>query len=440
MDANIKKVLIITYYWPPSGGAGVQRWLKFSKYLRDFGWEPVIFTPENPEAGFNDPSLIKDVREDITVVKTKIWEPFTLYKKLTGRKKSDSLGAGFLSEKQTPSSAEKLSTWVRGNLFIPDARRFWIKPSIRFLKKYLKEHPVDIIVSTGPPHSMHMIALELKKSLGISWIADFRDPWTDIDFYDKLKLTKWADKRHHALERSVFKNADKVVSVSWSWAHDYEQKGAKDVEIITNGYDPDDFHNIIVSEETDNFTICQFGSVNKDRNHDIFWRAISEVIDEDEEVGKKLKVLFIGSLDFSVSDSISKYKLDSVVEKVGYLSHSKVIELACQTDILYLPLNNTRNISGIIPGKIFEYLALKKPILCIGNINGDSARIINETKSGVVFDFENGSEIKKWIFNAFYKKKVLKNLYNSSYNVEKYSRITLTEQMASLFNSMVTKD
>ncbi|NTW26696.1 MAG: glycosyltransferase family 4 protein, partial [Lentimicrobium sp.] len=187
-----RRVLIISYYWPPSGGAGVQRWLKFVKYLRESGWEPVVYVPENPEYPAIDESLAKDIPDGIEIIKTPIWEPYSFYKKLIGAGKGERINAGFLSEKKRPGLTEQFSIWLRGNFFIPDARKFWIRPSISFLTRYLEKHPVDAIVSTGPPHSMHMIALGVKKRTGLPWLADFRDPWTNIDFYHELMLTTWA--------------------------------------------------------------------------------------------------------------------------------------------------------------------------------------------------------------------------------------------------------
>ena len=194
----MKRVLIITYYWPPSGGSGVQRWLKMSKYLPENGWQPVIYTPEDGEFPIIDTSLEKDVCPEAEVVKRPIVEPYTLYKRFVGMRAEEKVKVGFTDEsgKQKGWKA-RLSMWIRGNLFIPDARCWWIRPSVRFLLKYLKDNPVDAIISTGPPHSMHLIALRLKAKLGLPWIADFRDPWTDIDFYNELRLTQWADCKHH---------------------------------------------------------------------------------------------------------------------------------------------------------------------------------------------------------------------------------------------------
>jgi hypothetical protein len=206
---NAKKVLIITYYWPPSGGSGVQRWLHFSRYLAQLGWEPIIYTPENAEAPLVDESLLDEFTDSVHVIKYPIWEPFDAYKALTG-KKGKKLQTGFLNEggKQDKKWIQKIALWLRANLFIPDAKKFWIKPSIQHLSNFLKDHPVDIIVSTGPPHTTHLIALGLKRATGIPWLADFRDPWTNIDWFDKLPMTFLAKRKHKNLEQAVTYSAN----------------------------------------------------------------------------------------------------------------------------------------------------------------------------------------------------------------------------------------
>jgi hypothetical protein len=209
----MKRLLIITYYWPPSGGAGVQRWLKFVKYLRNFGWEPVIYTPSNGEIPVEDLTLFKDIPPGIEVLTLPIWEPYDLYKKFIGQKKGEKINTGFLTERKKPRLTEKIAVWLRGNFFIPDARKFWVKPSIKYLTEYLVNQPVDAMVSTGPPHSMHLIAMGLHQKFKTPWLADFRDPWTNIDFYADLMLTKSADALHHRLELAVLHSATKVVSI-----------------------------------------------------------------------------------------------------------------------------------------------------------------------------------------------------------------------------------
>ena len=178
----MKRVLIITYYWPPAGGSAVYRWLKFTKYLREFGWEPVIYTAENGEYTELDPDNVKDIPSGVTVLKQPIWEPYNFYKRFIGQKKTEKINVGFLTEKKKPALAERISVWVRGNFFIPDARCFWVKPSVKYLSAWLAKNPVDMVISSGPPHSMHLIAMKLKKQFNLPWIADFRDPWTNIDF------------------------------------------------------------------------------------------------------------------------------------------------------------------------------------------------------------------------------------------------------------------
>lgn len=197
-----KRVLIISYYWPPTGGSGVQRWVKFAKYLPSEGWQPVIYTPLNPEAITVDESLISEIPPEVEVIKRKIFEPYNIYRALTGKKgRTAQSGEVNPINSQKKSFTQKVSMWIRGNMFIPDPRCFWIGPSVRFLKKYLKEHPVDVIVSTGPPHSMHLIARKVARSTGIPWVADFRDPWTKMFYFKHLALSPWAERKHARLEK-----------------------------------------------------------------------------------------------------------------------------------------------------------------------------------------------------------------------------------------------
>jgi glycosyltransferase involved in cell wall biosynthesis len=436
----MKKVLVITYYWPPSGGAGVQRWLKFVKYLREYGWEPVIYTPENPEVPAIDHSLFKDIPEDLTVLKTKVWEPYSSYKRFVGRKKEDSIKAGFLSEKKNPSLTEKISVWIRGNFFIPDARKFWIKPSIKYLINYLSSNPVDAMVSTGPPHSMHMIALRIKKKMKIPWLADFRDPWTNIDFYNKLMLTVPADKKHRRMEQQVLKTADKLVTVSRNWAKDFEKLGASEVDVITNGFDPDDFKNLKY-KPSEKFEIIHIGSMNKDRNPTVLWEALHELVKEDILFSDRLKITFIGQTDYSVFEELEKNELTAYVEKTYYKPHDELMTIAGIASVLLLPLNNTPNVNGIIPGKLFEYLALNRPIFCIGPEEGDSARIIKECNAGIIASFDDKEKMKSGILKLFKDYTSGKKPQAENEKIRnKYSRQKLTGEMVELLNEMIKKE
>ncbi len=420
----MKRVLIISYYWPPSGGAGVQRWLKFSKYLRDFGWEPVIYTPENPEYPEIDESLFKDIPIGTEVIKRPIWEPYNAYRRFTGQKKEEKIQAGFLSEKKRNPLFEIISVWIRGNFFIPDARRFWIKPSIRFLIKYLAAHPVNAIVSTGPPHSMHLIALGLKKKLNIPWLADFRDPWTTIDFYHQLHLTRQADKKHHHLEKAVLSGADRVTIISRNCALDLNSLFPRKYDVITNGFDPDDF-NFPEQKVTRTFELTHIGSMNRDRNPGLLWEVLAEICSENEGFSNDLRLRFIGKCDVALSQSLEKYGLSSRTEKIGYMSHDEVLKESAGSQVLLLLLNNTPNVMGIVTGKVFEYLATRRPIFCIGPTTGDCARIIHEAQAGVTCDFNDKTSMKTALLELHgrYKKGSLKN--NSS-DIDSFSRKSLT--------------
>lgn len=430
----MRKVLIITYYWPPSGSAGVQRWLKITKYLRAFGWEPVIYTPANAEFPMIDESLLKDVPENLTVIKQPIWEPYQLYRKLLGKKDNESVNQGFISKEKKPSALEKFSIWIRGNLFIPDARKFWIKPSVKFLTQYLKEHPVDVIISNGPPHSLHLIVLAIKKRQPIPWIADFRDPWTEVDFYDQLLLSKFADKKHHRLELSVLKNADRVTTVTWSWAASMEKISGRKVDVILNGFDTDDFKHEDAAM-LDGFLFHHIGALNKDRNPHVFWEVLKEISEENAGFKNDLKIQLTGNTDYSVIESLKKNNLYQQLILVDYLPHAEVVKLLSRSPVLLLPLNDTPNISGIVPGKLYEYLAAKRPIFAIGKTDGDTAKIIHETNAGVIAGFKDKDQMKKMILEYYQKYKEGKLLVDSK-NTEQFSRRGSAEKFSKLLNEI----
>lgn len=429
-----KKVLIITYYWPPSGGAGVQRWLKFAKYLPGYGWQPVVYTPENPEAPTNDESLSKDIHPEVQVIKKPIWEPYTWYKRFTGKDKNQRINAGFLQEKKSNRFLENISVFIRGNLFIPDARKFWIKPSVKFLTKYLKENHIDVVVSTGPPHSMHLIALEVKKILDVKWIADFRDPWTNIDFYKDLKLTRRSDKKHKRLEREVLRNADVVLSVGETMGEELEQLGAKKIQIITNGFDAYDIPEIRQELDVD-FSIVHVGSINKDRNHEVFWQAIEELVAENEMLSQKLVLKFIGKLDHDVFEQVERRSLTRNFKYIEYIAHDQIMRELMKARLLYLPINKSPNAKGIITGKFFEYLAAKRPVLVIGPKDSDVQKIIDFTNSGQVFDFENRTGIKNYIRDCF-SNYIEHNDRELKTNVDEFSRKNLTGKLSAILEEL----
>ena len=366
------------------------RWAKMTKYIAAYGWQPVIYTPSNGETGMHDESLLKEIPPDLEIIKTPIWEPYELYKAFLGRSKKDKVYSGFINEKKKPSLAQRISVFIRGNFFIPDARMFWIKPSIQYLKEYLQTNPVDAIVSTGPPHSMHLIAEQIHKITGIPWIADFRDPWTNIDFYRDLQLTSMADKKHHRLELKVLKNASRIVTVTWRSRDEFKALcGRDDIEVVPNGFDEADFPRIGSSQLDQDFTFVHVGSMNKDRNPIAFWRAVHAAVEKLPELKQKLKIKLIGPVDFSVRASVESMGLKEVTEFIEYVPHTEAVQLQQKAQVVLLVINNSPNARTIIPGKLFEYLGSGRPLLAIGPKESDSAKVIEMTKGGVVHEHDD---------------------------------------------------
>jgi hypothetical protein len=433
---HIKKVLIITYYWPPSGGSGVQRWLKFTKYLRDFNWEPVIYTPENPEIPVEDNSLLKDIPEGITILKKKIWEPYSFYKKFLGQKVEDKIQTGFLTEKRKPKLKEKISVWIRGNLFIPDARKFWTGPSVKYLVTYLKKNPVDIIISTGPPHSMHLIGMKLKEKLKIPWFADFRDPWTNIYYRDDLKLSLFAKKKHLKLELEVLKKADTVTVVSPTLGENFAEIYNCNYHVITNGFDEDDFPINQNLRTNTKFSITHVGVLMKKSNPENLWSILRELTEVNEEFMNDLEIKLAGKVDYSIINSIKKNNLFPYLTKINYLPHEEIVEFQKQASVLLLLIPNTDNSKLIITGKLFEYLAARRPVLAIGPTDGDAAEIINDTKAGMISGFGDNNRLKNNILALYHDYKKGKLQINTG-NISKYSRKNLTCELVELLNASI---
>lgn len=432
-----KKVLVISYYWPPAGGSGVQRALKFVKYLPQMGWKPIVYTTSNGENPEIDLSLLKDVSSDLITLRKSIVEPYTFYKLLTGKSLKEKINPNFFTQKKS-GLKDKLSIWIRSNFFIPDARMWWIKPSISYLEKYIKENEIDAIISSGPPHSMHLIALGLKKKLNIPWIADFRDPWTNIDFYKNLTLTSWADKKHHRLEKEVLTTADCVVSVSKTWAEELEVIGGRKVEVINNGFDPDDFEiegNLKLDEK---FSIVHLGMFSKGRNHEVLWKALAQLSNELQGFKDDLLLNFYGKYDVSGIEYMKKYSLENQTNFYEYIPHSEIVKVQFSSRVLYLSVNDTPNLKGIVPGKVFEYLAAKRPILCIGPDYGDTAEILRNTGVGLVSGFNDLETLKANISKLYYD---YKNGLDKveGVKIDGYSRKTQTSQLANLLDNIYIK-
>ncbi|MCW3159739.1 glycosyltransferase family protein [Chryseobacterium oryctis] len=425
-----KKILIITYYWPPAGGPGVQRWLKFAKYLPEFGWKPVIYTPENPSYPLLDESLLKDIPENIEIVRTKIWEPYQLAEKLN--KSNKKFKAGQFDVGKNQSWKSKLSIWVRGNFFIPDARVFWVKPSVKFLEKYLKENKIDVVVTSGPPHSLHLIGLSLKKKFShLKWIADFRDPWTEISYYKHLKLTKSSDKKHRELESAVFKKADITLATSYTDAQNFSKNGANAI-CITNGFDESDTSkNTVEHSQNPKFTLSYIGVLEQLRNPENLWKALDELVKINTDFAKDFTLKFVGRIDDKILHSIENSSLKNNIQNLGYLSHDKAIEEMAKSSLLLITNFPNESSKGIIPGKIFEYLATGKQIISFGPDKADVSKILDETKAGKHFGYDDYQTIKDFILEKFELWRN-GNLDKNTQNIEQFSRKNLTKKLAEI--------
>ena len=429
----MEKVLIITYYWPPAGGPGVQRWLKFVKYLRDFGIEPVVYIPENPNYPMLDNSLENEIPEGITILKTPIFEPYQIAG-LFSKDQTKTISKGIIADERNQSFLQKSLLFIRGNLFIPDARKFWIKPSVKFLKTYLKEEGIKKIITTGPPHSLHLIGLKLKQELDLKWIADFRDPWTQIGYHKKLKLTESSKKKHLSLEWEVLNLADQIITTSFTTKAKFAEKTNKPINVITNGFDADE--NEAQTNELDGkFSISHIGSLLSERNPKNLWKAIAELVKENSDFEKDLELKLAGTVGEEVINSIKSAGLGDKLQLLGYVSHNQAIALQQKSRLLLLIEINSEETRGIIPGKLFEYLMAKRPILAIGPQKWDVQQILEETDSGQYFQYSERNKLKGVILSQYEKYKEGDTNFVKG-EISQYGRKNLTEKLASLIKSV----
>lgn len=436
----MKKVLILTYYWPPAGGPGVQRALYFVKYLRDFGWEPIVYTVENGEFHNEDHSFAKDIPDGVTILRRPAIEPYSIYKKLLGKDKDEKLKPVVFTEKTDKPLLHKLSVWIRGNFFIPDARMLWIQPSIRYLTKYLENNPVDAILSTSPPQSMHLIASGLKSRLNLPWVADFRDPWTKVSYYNDLKLSSWADRKHKRLEKKVLNHADKRVAVGWKMKSDYESIGGRPVEVITNGFDDESIPKFPSIEDNGKLKILYLGSLSRKRNPFLLWESLAELIGDGTINESQIELNFIGNIDPIVFESLDTLGLKNIYTKRGYVPHQEVWEHYSKATVLLLI--GIPNQPEILPGKLFEYLASQKPIYSVFPNNSDVEKILLECKGGLSANDEDKEQLKANLhhFIKLYQQGTLSQTFGREEAlIQNYSRKSLTGKLASILNDITSK-
>ena len=429
MKTPTQKILILSYYWPPAGGSGVQRWMYFAKYLKKMGWEPIVVTVDEQEASYAvwDKSLLEEVSE-IRVIKTTTREPLRWYSLMTTGSMRNGIPQGEVKRKNILG---KISAYIRGNFFIPDARKGWVPFAEKAAQKVLNEESVSHLVTTGPPHSTHLAGLQLKTQFEINWWVDFRDPWTDISYHKNLNLTQKAQQKHLQLEHKVLNISDHIIVTSSQTKQLFSKKTQQPISVVTNGFDDE----IVPSTSLDsNFTITHIGSLFDQRNPILFWDVLLELIDEFPDFKANFQLVLVGNVSSEIRRSIESAGLKPYLKLVGSVSHYEAITYQIKTQVLLLIEANTPEASYIIPGKLFEYLNANRPIVALGPEQSDIPSILKDTHTGRYFDYDNKTALKTHILELFEGYKT-NSLSVSSKDIERFSRKNCTKQLAEVLYS-----
>lgn len=428
-----KKVLIITYYWPPSGGSGVQRWLKFVKYLPSYGYTPYVFTPENPAFDLKDPSLLNDVPPEAEVIHFPIWEPYNLFFKSSGK---GARPTNQITRERTLFS--RVATWLRGNVIIPDPRVFWVRPSIAFLSDFVRDNGIRMVVTTGPPHSVHLIGLGLKnRNPSLKWIADFRDPWSTWGLLDSLKTGGVARSIHRYLEGKVLRRADRVTTITPFYARKFAALSGRRVDLFTNGFDEADFFGFVASRP-DTFTVRHVGIVNEKCDPRPCLTAIRDLMGTNAALRRTIRIEFIGDVHESVKSFVkADGELSAVTSFIPPVPHKELIPIYASTAMLLLILTGYRDAEGYMPGKLFEYIATGIPVLGVGPPHGDAAALINESRCGKMVDASAREEIKAFVESVFIRWERGDNGSDAASAHEKYSRRAVATNLAGYLDELL---
>jgi len=426
----MKKVLIITYYWPPAGGPGVQRWLKFVKYLPEFNIQPIVYCPENPSYPTLDSSLLHELDSKITVLKHPIKEPLR-FLKLLFKSKTNKLSKGGIPDSKKQGLFERFLLFIRGNFFIPDARIFWVKPSVRYLSSYISKHQIDTIITTGPPHSVHLIGMQLKAKYQLQWLADFRDPWTDISYHNNLNLTRNAQQKHLKLEGQVLNATDHIIVTSSQTKQLFSKITQKPISVITNGFDDENVPSITLDSK---FSLTHIGSLLNQRNPILLWNVLSELVQEIPKFKANFQLVLVGNISADVRNLIDSTGLTSFLKTVGSVTHNEAVMYQRKTQVLLLLEANTTEASYIIPGKLFEYINANRPIVALGPKHSDIPSILKYTNTGRYFDYDNETALKTHILQLFEGYKT-NSLSVTSKDIERFSRKNCTKQLAEVLYS-----
>jgi glycosyltransferase involved in cell wall biosynthesis len=439
---NKKKVLIIAYYFPPSGGAGVQRTLKFIKYLPPLGWEPVVLTVRDADYPAYDDSLLAELPPDLQIYRTFIPEPYQLYRKLTGRQMNEAVDIATLSRdsKQRKKFSERLAEWIRATFFIPDARVGWLPFAVAAGLKIIKKEHINVIYSSAPPYTCHLIGYWLKKFTGRPWVADFRDSW--IGWLSSAKRPALPDRIDRYLERAVLKSADHILTVSKGIAQDLGSRNPDLVDErwqwLPNGYDGADFEGITTPPSNNKFVITYTGSLYGHRNPYYLLQAVAELMTELADLKKNLKLTFVGRIGGFIEEMLHEPRFEGMIKIVPYVPHQQSIQYLLASDILLLIIDDAPANKGILTGKLFEYLGARKPILALAP-EGDAADLIREVKAGIVVHPSNINQIKQALKNYYarWKNNSLNNEQLGKEKIRAFDRRELTRRLGEVLDNLV---
>ncbi len=429
---ELKKVLIVTYYWPPAGGPGVQRVLKFVKYLPEFGWQPFVLTVNSPDAPVYDESLAGDIPREAKIFKTKSLEPFGLYKKFTGKKPTDTIPNDVLINKENVTFREKIARFIRANIFIPDAKIGWIPFAVKKGKEIIAKEGVDVIFTSSPPPTVAIIGRKLSTATKVRWIADFRDPWLEIVYYQNLKRSPLTVAIDSAIEKRTLKATDGIVTISKDIASLLEKKaGDKKYFVIPNGYDETDF--VKIGEvKNEKFTMVYTGSISKDRVPYPLLAALSKFKAEGIE---DIRLEFAGKFAPEFYEEIESRGIKDYFELKRFVPHNESTKMLLHSDALLLVIDDVPNNKGFLTGKMFEYLGSKKPIFAIGPVDGDANKILKETNSGKMVDYKDEEGAYKLLKELYLNWKEGRNPF--TFDSEKYSRKQITKRLAEAFEEVI---
>jgi glycosyltransferase involved in cell wall biosynthesis len=374
-----------------------------------------------------DENLVKEVSEKAIILKQPIFEPYQLAS-FFSKNKTKKISSGIIPNQKKQSFLDKLFLWIRGNLFIPDARVFWVKPSVTYLEKYIRDNTIDTIVTSGPPHSLHLIGLGLKEKLNLNWFADFRDPWTTIGYHKSLRLSEYAANKHKELEHKVLNTADTIIVTSKTTKTEFQAITNKPIAVITNGYDTENVEKQVLDSK---FTLAHIGSFLSERNPLVLWESLVELINEIPDFKLHLEIKLIGAVSQEVLETITQFGLQSYLNNLGYVSHTEAIAHQRKSQVLLLIEINSVDTKSIIPGKLFEYMVSGRPIIAIGPKDSDFAEIITTTNTGVFFDYSEKMKLKSVILD-FYNQFLEGKLQSNAVGLQKYSRKSLTKELAQL--------